>query len=72
MEDFDGSEVDEWRAHFARKPFTVDMIDFIGAHICQAVVASLGGKNHKIEKFLLIKRPKVKEDAEKSFRAALG
>jgi hypothetical protein len=75
VENLDGSEVDQWRHHFAQRPFTVDLLDYIGAHICQSIVASMGSgkKKTKIEDFLLINRKKKRlPKSEKEFRAVLG
>lgn len=72
VEAFDGSEKDAWRHHFDKYPFTIDMADMIGAHIVQAIVMMFGGKRHRLEKFLLIKRAKSKEKQAEELRAALG
>lgn len=72
VEQFDGAEIDEWRHHFSRKPFTVDMLDHVQAWIRHTFAEAMGGKRQKIEHFFLIKRPKSKEEKERTFRAALG
>jgi hypothetical protein len=70
VEQFDGDEIAEWRAHIARRPFTVDLLDFIGAHICQSIVKSFGGKHIPIEKFLLLEHL-TKEQKAKRVEAAM-
>jgi hypothetical protein len=73
IEQFSGNEIDEWALHFSKYPFTLDLLDFIGAHICQIIAATMGGKKHRLEKFLLLKRQARSADSvEKAMKAALG
>lgn len=67
--------MDRWRNHFARVPFTHEILDFAQAHICQIVAASMGGKRIAMTKLLLISRSKRKQTAEQAatiFRAMTG
>ncbi len=56
VEDMDGQEIEEWKAHIARKPFTADMLDHVQAYIRQTIAEVMGGKSVAIEKLLLIDR----------------
>ena len=75
VEDMDGAEIEEWKAHIAKRPFTIDMLDHVQAYIRQTFVTVMCGKGPKIEDLLLIKRPKAEqspEAQERAFRAMLG
>jgi hypothetical protein len=52
----------------------VDLLDYIGAHICQSIAMSFGTKHIPLEKFLLLKRESKDRTRQQmdSLRVALG
>jgi hypothetical protein len=75
VEAMDGHELEEWRAYFARIPFTCDLIDHAAAQIAQAIIATMGGKKIRLDKLLLIRRTRrqqTQEEMAEAIVSALG
>lgn len=71
----DGAEADEWKHHFTKYPFTIDLLDEHFAQLTYAVVSCMGTgkKKWKLEDFLLIRRGKKRlPKTEAEFKATLG
>ena len=60
VESWPVTEIERWKHHFDRYPFTIDFLDLVGAHIVQAIVACMGDgkKKHRLEEFLLLREAK--------------